>query len=147
MSLPRLKGPARRVAAAGAAIVALLAITAGVTIWRFHSAENSYRRVAEQSQTLRVLGDVRQNLLDRVNTAYRFLATRDPATDARLGRLEARFGPLLEESRRVGHNDADTARGAREAPAAQRGRHRRRTGRPPGAGVRVRRCQPTHRGP
>ncbi len=108
MSLPRLKGPARRVAAAGAAIVALLAITAGVTIWRFHSAENSYRRVAEQSQTLRVLGDVRQNLLDRVNTAYRFLATRDPATDARLGRLEARFGPLLEESRRAGHNDAGT---------------------------------------
>ncbi len=108
MSPRRLRGPARRVAAAGAAIVALLAITAGVTIWRFDHAEDSYVRVAEQAQTLRVLGEVRQNLLDRVTTAFAFLATRDPAANARLERLETRFGPLLDHSQRVGHDDAGT---------------------------------------
>jgi CHASE3 domain sensor protein len=109
MSPRQLQGPARRIAAAGAVIVALLAIAVSVTIWRFHHAEGSYKRVAEQARTLTVIGEVRQNLLDRVDTAYQFLATREPATEARLERVEAQFGPLLDQSVRVGHNDADTA--------------------------------------
>jgi methyl-accepting chemotaxis protein len=105
----RILDPARAVAISGVLIVLLIATAVGVAVWRFNAAQHSYTRVAQQAQgTLIVLGDLRQNLLDRVEAAVEYRSTHSPPTLARLTALNGRFDELIDRSRRTGYLDADT---------------------------------------
>jgi methyl-accepting chemotaxis protein len=105
----RIQNPAVAVAVSGALIVLLIATAVGVAVWRFDAAQHSYTRVARQAQgTLVVLGDMRQNLLDRVEAAVDYRSAPRPATLARLTALDARFGALIDDSQRDGYLDAGT---------------------------------------
>ncbi len=101
----RLRGPARSIAIGGAVIVALIATSVGVAIWRYSDALDSYHDVAEQAQTLSVLGDMRQNLLDRSDVGIAYLVTRDASNLARLRPLETRFNDLITRARQIGDDD------------------------------------------
>jgi uncharacterized coiled-coil DUF342 family protein len=102
-----LQGPARIVAISGAVIVVLIVLAVGVAIWRFNAAENSYRRVAGQSQTLRVIGEMRQNLFDRVEDVHALTETGIRSAAARLPRRQQHFDDLVAELRSVGHIDGE----------------------------------------
>jgi len=69
----RLEGPARIVAVGGAVVVLLLTATVALSVWRYSSAEDSYRVVGRQAVTLEVLGSLRQNILDRFEATETFL--------------------------------------------------------------------------
>ena len=104
-----MENPSWAVAISGVLIVVLIATAVGVAVWRFNSAENSYTRVAQQAQgTLIVLGDLRQNVLDRVEAAVEYRSTHRPATLARLAALNGRFDTLIDRSRQTGYLDAGT---------------------------------------
>jgi methyl-accepting chemotaxis protein len=97
-----IEGPARAVSVVGAVIVVLVTAAVGVAIWRFDSAERSYRRVATQATgTLIVLGEMRENVLLRLEAAIAYRATRQPADLARLGSLSTRFDDLVAQARRT----------------------------------------------
>ncbi len=105
----RIVEPARAVAISGVLIVVLIVTAVGAAVWRFDAAEHSYTRVAEQAQgTLVVLGDLRQNVLDRVEAAVEYRSTHRPATLARLSSLNGNFDELIDRSRRTGYLDAGT---------------------------------------
>ena len=109
MTRLRILDPARAVAISGVLIVVLIVTAVGAAVWRFDAAEHSYTRVAEQAQgTLIVLGDLRQNVLDRVEAAVKYRSTHDPATLAQLAALNGRFDELINRSRRTGFLDAGT---------------------------------------
>ena len=94
----RIESPARAVAVSGVLIVLLIAAAVGVSVWRFNEAENSYERVADEAATLVVLGDMRQNIIDRVEAGNGYLVTRDRSSLVQITRLNAQFTGLIEEA-------------------------------------------------
>ena len=104
----RIQSPALAVAISGVVIVVLIAIAVGAAIWRFSAAQQSYDRVADQSTTLVVLGDMRQNIIDRIEAGSGYLATRRRATLMEITRLNREFDDLISEARRTGYPDGET---------------------------------------
>ena len=107
----RLTGanPATAVAVSGVVIVVLIVTAVGVAIWRFNAAEYSYQRIAQHAEgTLVPLGLMRQNVLDRLEAAVKYRATKDPAALAEIKTLDRRFSALVDRSRRTGFSDAGT---------------------------------------
>jgi methyl-accepting chemotaxis protein len=105
----RIANPSWAVAVSGVLIVLLVVTAVGTAVWRFDAAQRSYTRVAEQAQgTLVVLGDMRQNLLDRVEAAVEYRSTHRAANLARLAALDARFGALVDDTQRNGYVDEGT---------------------------------------
>jgi hypothetical protein len=105
----RVENPSWAVAVSGLLIVALVVTAVGAAVWRFDAAQHSYTRVAQQAQgTLIVLGDMRQNLLDRVEAAVEYRSRHSPSALARLTALDARFDTLVDDSQRDGYRDVGT---------------------------------------
>jgi methyl-accepting chemotaxis protein len=102
----RLPGPSRTVALTGVVVVALLAVTVAVSLWRFGAAEQQYDRVAKQAETQRVLVSLTANLLNRMQHASAYINTKEPASLQRLQTEQDRFEPLLDELERDGNIDA-----------------------------------------
>ncbi len=102
-------GPARSIAIGGVVIVALIATCVGVAVWRYSDALDSYHDVAKQARTLSVLGEMRQNLLDRSDAVIAYLSTRDASNLGQLRELEPRLGGLVAEARRIGDDDRHAA--------------------------------------
>ena len=155
MTHTRTQNPARAVAISGALIIVLIAAAVGVSVWRFSAAQHSYDRVGDQAAgTLVVLGDLRQNMLDRSRAVITFYAEGKPAQLAKLPTLERQFNALILEAQLHG----DRARRGpgelrRAAPAQSAGRRPgqgadRRRGRAPRSRARQRRDgrarQPAH---
>jgi methyl-accepting chemotaxis protein len=104
-----IEGPARAVAIGGVLIVVLIGAAVGVAVWRFNASQHSYDRIAGQSAgTLVVLGDMRQNLLDRLEAYVEYRSVPRPATAARITTLERRFDTLITLTRETGYLDAGT---------------------------------------
>lgn len=61
----QLTGPARRIAAAGAAIVVLMALCVGLAISRYGIVEDDYREAVEHNQLQVELGVAKETLLER----------------------------------------------------------------------------------
>jgi methyl-accepting chemotaxis protein len=95
----RLRRPTTVIMLSAAIIVALLAIGVAVTLSRFDVAEQTYKNIAAQAQVLRVVGEMRQNLLNRAETSFIYIQTPQAAPLARLNRLERQFGGLVSEVR------------------------------------------------
>lgn len=72
----------------------LLAAAIGLSIWRYSTAETSYKVVGRQAVTLEVLGSLRQNVLDRFEATDTFLRNGTAVDDAQIKALERQFGPL-----------------------------------------------------
>jgi hypothetical protein len=105
----RIENPARAVTVSGMLIVALIITSAGVAVWQFRAAEASYTRVAEQaSGTLVVLGDMRQNMIDRLESYVGYSAQRTPAGFDRLEELAEEFDALIVKTENTGYLDANT---------------------------------------
>jgi methyl-accepting chemotaxis protein len=102
----RLPGPSRTVALTGVVVVALLAVTVAVSLWRFGAAEQEYDRVAKQAETQRILVSLQTNLLNRMQYASAYISGKDPAVFRQLRAEQDRFEPLLEELERDGDIDA-----------------------------------------
>lgn len=122
-----LLGPARRVAAAGGAIVLLVVLAVGLTVWRYGVADSTYRHALAQSQGIGSSYYATDNLLDasaivttlalpngkgsgelaaltRLQGQFNANITRvgaaapDPATDAEIGRVAAASQALFREA-------------------------------------------------
>jgi hypothetical protein len=74
-----LVGPARRIALAGIATVALLALAVGVTVWRYDEAVDAERRAVEQSQVVVAAEQARTVLARRGAFVEAYAANRDAA--------------------------------------------------------------------
>ena len=99
----RLTGPARRVAAAIAAIVVLMGIALVVTLWRYEAAADDYQQAIEAVDVgFATLGTLRTNLATRSDMTASYLVTRDP-------RFVSRFRTLHEDF----NSEVDLLRGAR----------------------------------
>ena len=99
MTPTRTQNPARAVAISGALIIVLIAAAVGVSVWRFSAAQHSYDRVGDQAAgTLVVLGDLRQNMLDRSRAVITFYAEGKPAELAKLPTLERQFDALIVDA-------------------------------------------------
>lgn len=105
--------PARLITLSGVVIVVLLAVSVGVTVQRFDAAADSYEHVIRHSRELAVLGDMRQNLLDRTESALAAVVNRRPADPVAALRLERAFNADLARisaiERIIGEDDATTA--------------------------------------
>ena len=120
-------GPARRVAAAGGAIVLLIVLAVGLAVWRYGVADGKYRQALVQSQRLSSSHYATDNLLDAgaivdalalangngggelaaltrlqgqfdANIRRSGAAAPDPATDAEIGRALAAGQALFREA-------------------------------------------------
>jgi len=60
-----LKGPSRRIAAAGGVIVFLLAMVVGVTLWRYGASSHEYRKALDDRRAIGLTGDAGETLLER----------------------------------------------------------------------------------
>jgi beta-mannanase len=104
-----LRGPARRVAITAVVIGLLWIATVVVALTRYDAAVDEYAAAGRQAQTQRVLGLMRENLLDRVNETDQ--ALREDQTDpARLTDLESDFEDLEQDARTKGAPTAATIR-------------------------------------
>ena len=103
----RLEGPARIVAVGGAVVVLLLTATVALSVWRYSSAEDSYRVVGRQAVTLEVLGSLRQNILDRFEATETFLRGGTPVDGVQVKELERQFAPLTARLLSEGYVDED----------------------------------------
>jgi methyl-accepting chemotaxis protein len=73
-----LEGPARRIAVAGVAVVALLGLAIGVTLWRYGVANSKYQDALRKTQTIGLVEHATDKLVD-VSTNVNVLAV-SPAT-------------------------------------------------------------------
>jgi hypothetical protein len=106
VNIGTLEGPARRTAIAIAAIVALVVAAVVTTLALYGHAESAYRKVGKQAQTQRVVGDMRADLLNRVQGSDHFFLDRGADDVAQVRALQDRFPRLVAETLRVGHIDA-----------------------------------------
>jgi methyl-accepting chemotaxis protein len=104
-----LQGPARSIAVGGVAIVALITVAVGISVWRYDAALNSYHEVAQQARTLTVIGEMRENLFDRAEIGIEILGTGDQSSLKKLGTLETSLNRLIADARRLGDNDEHAA--------------------------------------
>ena len=109
MSSGRLEGPARRTAIASAVIVVLVAAAVVVTLLEHAHAEDQYTLVAKQAQTQRLVGEMRDNLLERFQAGEHFFGDGEQADVDEVAKLEDKFPPIVEETLQRGHID-DEAR-------------------------------------
>jgi methyl-accepting chemotaxis protein len=116
----RLDGPARKVAGVGAVIVLLLALTIGVTLWRFSTSEDRWEHVAEQAETQRIVGQMESTFLQHAQLASRAMRTHNQGALPALQRLERRVDTLLADSLRAGHPIGHTAEGHKQVVDANR---------------------------
>ncbi len=86
--------PTVAVTLSGAMIVTLVLIAVGVAVWRFDASERSSARVADAARTVVVLGEMRQNLLLRLESAVSYRATPSPQSLTQLAALGDRFDRL-----------------------------------------------------
>jgi hypothetical protein len=113
-----LVGPARKLAIALTAIGLLVALTVGLTFWRYGVAQDRYHDVAKQAETEHVIGDMRANLLERVQAADAFFATGDRSEVQVIESTEREFPLLVARSLRVGQHDAKGRRNLDRVRAA-----------------------------
>jgi Methyl-accepting chemotaxis protein (MCP) signalling domain len=98
----RIANPSWAVAVSGVLIVLLVVTAVGVAVWRFDTAQKSYDHVSETAAMLVVVGDMRQNLLDRDESVINALIGGDPSALGQLHRTEGQFNVLVARAQRAG---------------------------------------------
>jgi len=106
----KLEGPARTVALLTTFILVLVTLAVTLTLWRYQAAEASYELVARQARSLSLAGEMRSNVLHRLDDVRDLIEDGTPAQAPKLHADEQAFGPLVVAARRDGHLD-DDARG------------------------------------
>ena len=104
-----LRGPARRIAIAAVIIGALWIATVVVALARYDAAVDEYADAGRQAQTQRILGLIRENLLDRVNVTDQALRAGEEQP-TRLDELEGEFSSLDQRARTTGGLTSETLR-------------------------------------
>jgi methyl-accepting chemotaxis protein len=84
-----LKGPSRRVAAAGAVIVLLLAMVVGVTLWRYGASSHEYREALDDRRAIGLTGDAANNLLVRSSLTFGAGLSAGSSKESELERLRS----------------------------------------------------------
>ena len=123
-----------------AIIATLVAAAIVVTLLEHADAEHQYEFVAKQAQSQRVIGDMRDNLLERFQSGEHYFADGE-ATDVNdVHSLETEFPKLLKEVLRVGHTE--TRHGPRSRPSVTRTKPSATPSRPPSMRTGRRRGRP-----
>ncbi|ADB51553.1 methyl-accepting chemotaxis protein [Conexibacter woesei] len=107
-----MRRPARLITLSGLVIVVLLAVSVGVTVQRFDAAADSYHRVVDHARELVVLGNMRQNLLDRTESTLQAVASSRPADRADVAQLVQAFDADVARMRALERLVADDAAAA-----------------------------------
>jgi methyl-accepting chemotaxis protein len=102
-----LTGPARKIGLGCGVIMLVITLMLGIVEWRFGAAQDDYRLVARQGETLAAVNDLRENLLDRDEAFEAALDERDPAAVRELQSAQREFAPALERALSNGRNDGE----------------------------------------
>jgi methyl-accepting chemotaxis protein len=103
-SLVGFEGPARRIAAAGSALVVLLGVAIGVTLWRYGVADSKYRDALRKTETIRFVSQANDKLIDlgtEVTVLERATSVNRGHELASLRQLEREFRATVEEAART----------------------------------------------
>jgi methyl-accepting chemotaxis protein len=96
----RLNGPARRIAMATAAIVALMVLALGVSGWRYERANAGHETAGNTSELAgRTIAALRSNLANRAMALVSFATSGDEASIAEMRRGNSEFNRLIGETR------------------------------------------------
>jgi methyl-accepting chemotaxis protein len=105
-------------------VVILLAVTVGLSVSRFDSAQSASQRLATQARTLRALGRVQANILQRFERTSHWVTAVNAEDLAEVRTLQREFDGLTTQLVAIGDaGDTDTARSVdalreRERPVA-----------------------------
>jgi methyl-accepting chemotaxis protein len=104
----RLVGPARRVAAAIAGMIVLMAVAIVVTMWRYGEAADDYREATRGTDVgLSTLGALRTNVAKRTAVLSTYVVSRDPLLVETLRTQRAHFNRELARLRESGVLDTE----------------------------------------
>ena len=96
-----LEGPARRIAAAGLAVVLMLGVAIGVTLWRYGVANSQYQDALRKSQTIGLVERATDKLVD-VSTNVNVLAVGRASDQlATFHELHGIFNGAMGESAKI----------------------------------------------
>jgi methyl-accepting chemotaxis protein len=98
------EGPARRIAVAGLAVIVMLGVAIGVTLWRYGVANSKYTDALKKSQTIGLVERATDKLVD-VSTNVNVLAV-SRATDqlANFQQVHGVFNGAMSESAQIAPN-------------------------------------------
>ncbi len=103
-----LTGPARRVAAAIAGMIVLMAVALAVILWRYEAAEDDYRAATDATDVgLATLGTLRTNLASRAALLSSYVVSRDPRALDEVRARRADFNREVRNLEASGILDAD----------------------------------------
>lgn len=106
--MTRLEGPARRVALAIGAMVLLMTLSLGVTLWRYEIASSDYREAIRATDAgVTEIAELRVNLAQRATAAGSYLVTQDRSAITTLERLHEEFEAEAAKLRTSGVLDAE----------------------------------------
>jgi hypothetical protein len=105
-----LEGPARKIALAGVATVALLALAVGVAVWRYGGAVDGERSALEKSEVVVAAEQARTVLARRGASVASYAADKDPADLRALEQTDEELHVALSKlERHAAHDDAERA--------------------------------------
>jgi methyl-accepting chemotaxis protein len=100
-----LRGPSRRIAAAGGLIVLLLAMVVGVSLWRYGVSSDKYSEALDNRRAIGLTGDAASNLLERGSLTFGVGLTEGSGQRTeleRLRRLRREFERAIERTIPIG---------------------------------------------
>ena len=106
MKLPA--GPTRRIAAATGAILLLAVLAVAIVVWRYDHAIAEEREATHVLESgVAIVGDLRENLIERTRLVATYAATRDRSTLERSARLRSEFNRKVTDLATNGGLQAD----------------------------------------